>query len=211
MKRTSIIMTVIAVAVVATTLPVGAQQANQAEQQQEISRESVAATLTQADSERIASKCKSSQKVIKNIADKFNQVSVKRIGKYNELTAKLSSISSRLQAKDIDTTQLDESIKETQALIDEFVVTMEVQKVQLSGLVDADCQGDVAGFKTGIETAKQLRQEMRQASQVIRDKVKNDIKLELQTIRQSLETQPDTTTTDTPIDPNTTVTNEDAQ
>jgi len=188
------------------------------EQRQAERRARFATALTEREATRLSSRCKSAQVVIKGASDRAVKVIEARSNKYDQLTAKLVALSARLSEADIDTAKFDETVQQTQTLIDAFTALADKQELAIADSAEVDCRAEPSAFKIALEDARSQRAEIKQAADAIKDYVKSDVKTELQNIRALLaanassQDQPDgvdQTRSSTPRDPDTPVSSEE--
>jgi len=204
MKKYFVSLALVFAAVIALAVPVFAQEdaqqdaepsmgqtesapAQTIEERQAKRRERITSTLTRKESEKLTARCKAAQVITANVTNRVEKVAETRVNKYNQLTSKLQSLSGRVAANGVDTTNLDAEIQEAQVLIDDFVALMEDHKMAIEDTSQIDCQADPSGFKLALEDARAQRKELKTAATAIKDQIKNGVKTELQNIRALLE------------------------
>lgn len=143
--------------------------------------------LTIAASERLKTRCKSAQGIIKKIEDSHKQPLVARQTRYENLVTKLSELRDKLKAAEIDTTALDAQLLVLDTKIATFnteLAALQQARVDLQAL---DCTADPAAFKASLEAARAQREKVVKAAADIRVYSKDTIKPNLVALRKALQ------------------------
>ena len=144
--------------------------------------------------ESIKSKCKPAQLKIKDVGDK-TELNVKERSKaYTEVVTKLTETVSKLKAKGVVTTTLEQEIALLNTKIALFDTDLATYKTALSDLKLHDCVTDPTGFKAVLEAARTANTKLIADAADIKAYIKNTIKPTLLQIRTALEAQEKVTT-----------------
>lgn len=144
--------------------------------------------LTALEQKNIPLKCKASQQgAISSLKGRITGIDTSRNNVHRELVDRLTKISDKLEAADIDTTQLDAQTTELQAKIETFKTDLATYKLAVEDLKEVDCVKDPTGFKAALEAARAAREKVAQDGQAIRVYVKDTIKPTLSQLRSQLE------------------------
>ena len=155
--------------------------------------------LSTADQERIKTKCKTSQGVVKTEGENVGSRAPGRTKAYEETLTKLNALVVKLKAKNVDVTELQAEITALQAKITTFQTDLTAYRVTLTDLKSVDCTTDPTAFKAALETARTALNKVILDATAIKTYAKDTIKPRLQKIRATLEAseKPATTTTNT--------------
>jgi hypothetical protein len=151
--------------------------------------------LTFAKQARIKTVCKSSQGKLSKIQGRINGLETSRSKVYANLIQRLESLSTKLEDKNVDTTELKSQIAELNILIATFNTDLADYKQAVSDLAEMDCQADAAGFQASLEAAREARAKTAESAKAIRTYLTETIKPTLKEIRQQLNS--DTSSEDT--------------
>lgn len=151
--------------------------------------------ITDAQKTRITARCKASQGNLTSFAARIQTGQTKRTEAYGAVIAKLSPLAASLKAQGVDTTKLDEQIKELRTRMDTYNTAVSDYKQAVTDLSVMDCVADPSGFQASLEAARTAQYGVRTAAQSATDYIRNTIKPTLVTIRQGLDASASTTST----------------
>lgn len=143
--------------------------------------------LTAAKSKKIAGVCKTSQQRLEKVQAQVEQTAVKRQEKLDSIVAKLKTLSTRLQASSVDTTELDALITTLEQKITDFMANYELYQQAIEDTTAIDCETDPEGFKASLDAARAERAKLKESSTEIKQYVRESIKSLLDQIKSSLE------------------------
>jgi antitoxin (DNA-binding transcriptional repressor) of toxin-antitoxin stability system len=110
----------------------------------------------------------------------------KRIEVYGATIAKLSPLSEKVKAKNVDTTQLDAEIKMLRQKMDTFTQDAAIFKQTVTDLTVMDCASDPSAFQISLEAARTAQTQVKADAEAISSYVKDTLKPTLVEIRQKL-------------------------
>lgn len=145
--------------------------------------------LNQLEKERLKNRCKPAQALVKTEGEKVDGRVVVRTKAYTKLVERLNSLVSKLEAKEVDVTQLKSQIAVLETKIAKFNTDLAAYKQALSDLRTVDCATDPDAFKAALEVARSSRDTLITDATDIKTYVKDTIKVTLQAIRTQLEAQ----------------------
>lgn len=143
--------------------------------------------LDNAEKARLKLRCKASQGHVSSLEGRIKGLETSRQHVYENTTSRLTSLSDKLKAKGVDTTEYDTQIAELKTKIETFNTDLAKYHEAVSDLSQMDCTADPDAFKAALETARTLRSQVVDDGQAIRDYLSNTIKPTLKAIRQQLE------------------------
>jgi hypothetical protein len=175
------------------TIAQAAQQGNMSEQQvQELKdrlqkrKDELKLRLSNAQKNRLQSRCQNSQGVLKSVEGRIKGIQTSRIQIYGNLIDRLTSLSSRLRANNVDTTELDQNIEELKEKIEEFNTVLASYIQAVADLAVMQCKDDPEAFKASLNKARELQQELRQRGLEIKTFIQETLKPTLANIREQL-------------------------
>lgn len=145
--------------------------------------------LSAGEKQRLLGKCKASQGLISSVSGRVKGIETSRSKVYTNLVNRLTDLSTKLQNRGADTTELDASIDQLKTLIETFTTDLATYKQPLEDLVKGDCQADLEGFKASLESARATQTKVGEDGKAIRSHLSDVIKPLLKTIREQLEAQ----------------------
>lgn len=149
-------------------------------------RQRVTDALSQAEERRIAGLCVAAQAVVGRLQTNLDTVIENRRSRYAVVADKLNELVRKLQAAEVDTTELEAVIAELDALADTVVEAVTEYQTTLTDLAEMDCEADPSGFKAALSAAREQRAEIITSAQGVRSYFVDTIKPLLQTIREQL-------------------------
>lgn len=145
--------------------------------------------LDAKEQEKLKTRCKPAQTIVKNVGERFNTKAPGRAKIYDELVTRLNSLVTKLKAKGVDTTELEQEISMLQTKVTLFNTDLAAYKQALSDLRDVDCVTDPTAFKAALEAARTAHDKVIKDAADVKAYVKDTIKPTLQKIRSVLEEQ----------------------
>lgn len=142
--------------------------------------------LTNAQQLKVKTKCKDAQGLIGSLSVRIKNVQTNRNGVYKNITNKLASLQTKLQQKDIDTTELQAEISVLRTKVDAYKTDTATYKQAVIDLAGMDCTSDPTAFKSTLDAARAARQKVADDIADIRTYVNNTIKPTLVKIRLQL-------------------------
>ncbi len=142
--------------------------------------------LSNLEQKRLQERCKNAQGKVSSLQGRITGVETSHNKVYGNLLSRLTTLSDKLKAQGVDTTQLDAQITELTTQVTKFKTDLATYKTDVSDLAALDCAADPSGFKATLEASRIELALLRQESTAIRSYVQNTIKPTLQTIRAAL-------------------------
>lgn len=142
--------------------------------------------LSVAETKNLETRCKASQGPLGKVRGKHGSVQSTRMRIHNGLVERLSTLSSKLQAKNLDVTELNIQITTLKSLVNAFEVSFGEYKTAVADATEMDCVSDPVAFKASLEEARSALTKARQDSVAIKEHIKTKIKPELQVLRTQL-------------------------
>jgi hypothetical protein len=154
--------------------------------------------LTTAQQKRLLTVCKAAQGKATSAQNRIKGLQTSRTQVYGNLVERLTKLSAKLQAKGVDTAELQAEITNLQTQIDTFKADVTAYRQAVDDLVAMDCAADPAGFQASLDAARAGREKLQQESTAIKTYVEATIKPTLKKLRdQVAKTETTGTTTDT--------------
>lgn len=188
-----IVAPVVSAATTNTTTPSSTQNSESADTAEKTPAERVAAyktklapklTATQEASLKI--KCKPSQGISKVLAAKVVAGDTARVKVYEDITKKLTAITTGLKDADIDTKELVTQQANLAELITTYKKSVKEYTTTLADLNQLDCVADLVGYKATLETARTSRAVVAKDALAVRTYVTDTIKPALKAAQASL-------------------------
>lgn len=145
--------------------------------------------LTDAESKKLKLKCQPAQAIVKTVEVRVATNVLARTKAYQELTGKLTDITTKLQAKGVDVTEFKQEQTVLQAKITTFSTDLAAGKQAIDDVRNVDCVSDPAAFEAALQTAQAARDKLIKDATDIRAYVTGTIKPTLEKIRAQLEAQ----------------------
>jgi len=145
--------------------------------------------LTDAESKKLKLKCQPAQAVVKNVETKVETNVSTRTKAYQDVNDKLTAIIAKLQAKQIDTTELKSELTVLQGKVATFNTDLTAAKQAMSDARNVDCISDPTAFETALQTARTARDKVIKDAGDIKSYVTTTIKPSLEKVRQQLAAQ----------------------
>lgn len=139
----------------------------------------------------IKQKCVAAQDIVGKLNTKFGNSVTVRTKAYDNLSKRLDKLVTKLEAKDIDTTTIEQQVKELKTRIATYNTDLTAYKQSLSDLKDVGCKADPDAFQAALLAARSARQTLGKDVFAIRSYLVSTIKPTLQIIKQQLESKAD--------------------
>lgn len=159
-------------------------------------KEKLKTKLDAAQKKRIEDRCVASQGKITALKAKVQGYDKGYVTRYDTLLGKLSDVSVKLKANNLDTTKLDASVSELTGKVAAFNTDVDAYQQTIDDLATMDCKADPVAFKAAIETSRTQLTALRAQVGAIRALLKDTVRPELQALRTQLKTTETTETTD---------------
>lgn len=148
--------------------------------------------LTVAETAKIKGKCTTSQGVISSLGQRIKGIETSRTEVYNNVIDNLTKLSTKLKAKNIDTTTLDTEITTLKAKVATFNTDLTAYKQAVTDLKNMDCVTDPTAFKASLEAARTAREKVSKDAADIRTYLKDTVKVTLKDLRSQVEAKEST-------------------
>lgn len=142
--------------------------------------------LTTAQQKRVQSKCKNAQGILKNNTTRANTVDKNRKNIHANMVERLTSLETKLAAKELDTTAFKAQITALEAKVETFNTDMTVYLQAVADTSQLDCAADPVAFKASLDASRTALQKVRTDAVDIRTHVINNVKPELLKLRTQL-------------------------
>jgi hypothetical protein len=143
--------------------------------------------LGAAEAAHIKLKCVGAQGVVGKLHTKFGNSVTVRTQAYTELQKNLDKLVTKLKAKDVDTTTLEQQITELKAKITTYTTDLTAYKTALSDLKSVDCKTDPDAFQAALLAARTAHDKLVTDVLAVRTYLVGTIKPTLKTIKTQLE------------------------
>lgn len=151
--------------------------------------------LTTVQEKRLQTRCTNAQGLVKSVNGRSVGIEANRSKIHSNLVQRLTTLETKLAAKDINTDMLKTNITELQNKITAFESDFTVYKQAVADVSNIeDCTTDPVAFKASLDAARTALQKVRDDSVAIRAYVKDSIKPTLTDLRTELSKVPDTDT-----------------
>jgi signal transduction histidine kinase len=148
-------------------------------------------TLTALEQAKIKTKCATAQGKLSSVRGRIKGIETSRAQVYDNLVDRLTSLSTKLSDKGLDTSELDSEITELNAKIATFQTDLATYKQTVTDLAAMDCKSDPTAFKASLEAARTAQAKVKEDATAIKTYVNDTIKATLKDIRSQLEQQSD--------------------
>lgn len=135
---------------------------------------------------RIKNRCVAAQGKITSVVSRVKGLETSRTEVHKNVLNRLTSLSEKLQAKGVDTTQLDAEITELKGLIDTFSTDLAAYKQAASDLTELDCTADPTAFQASLEASRTARTTAAASAKAVKTYMEETIKPTLKDIRAQL-------------------------
>ncbi len=145
--------------------------------------------ITATQTARIEKRCQAAQTILKKVETRVTERSEKHQIRYDALVTKLTGISKRLQAQQVDTTKLDAQITVVKEKITTYDAASTAYLSAMATTRSMNCQSDPSEFKASLETLREQRADVVSSVKDIRTYVIETVKPTLQGIVAALKEQ----------------------
>lgn len=142
--------------------------------------------ITAAEERRIEARCSNAQNRIQQLQTRQNAAIENRQELYLRVSSRLTEIVQKLQAANVDTTELEVAVDEMTSTITESLNFIEEYTQSLADISDMDCAADPQGFKALLDNSRKNRVEILSGYSEIQVVKNEKVKPILQSIRESL-------------------------
>lgn len=118
------------------------------------------ARLTFSQQARLKLRCKAAQGKVASLTGRIKGIETSRDTVYKNILERLDSLQTRLQQKDIDTTDLQVDIANLRLKIDGFKTDLAAYQQTVTDLSAIDCTADPTAFRAALEAARTARQKV---------------------------------------------------
>ncbi len=143
--------------------------------------------LTKAAQTALKTRCKAAQGLLSSLSGRIKGIQTSRNEVYTNIVDHLTSLQTKLQNKDVDTTELQAEIATLQTKITTYKTDLTAYKQAVADLAAMDCASDPAAFKSTLDAARAAREKVAKDSADIKAYVTDTIKPTLVKIRTTLE------------------------
>lgn len=151
-------------------------------------KELIKTKISNAKKLRIQSKCKAAQGKVSSVEGRIKGLETSRAQVYKNIINRLTKLSEKLKAKEVDTTELNADIVVLQEKMTKLNTDLAEFKQIVGDLAAMDCATDPDGFNAALEAARTARQQVHQDGLDVRAYINDTIKPLLKTIREQLAT-----------------------
>ncbi len=144
-------------------------------------------SLTTREEASLKLHCVAAQGLVSKLNTRFGNSVTRRSQAYSELSKNLAKLLTKLKAKGVDTTTLEQQITTLNTKIATYTTDLAAYKQALADLKDVDCKADPAGFQAALEAARAAHETLVTDAVGIKTYVLGTIKPTLVTIRTQLE------------------------
>lgn len=149
------------------------------------SKNALKTKLTNADIQRIVSKCAPSQVKINTFLQGRYKNDKAYQARYESFIQRLEKLSASLKQNNIDTTTLDQQIVMLKQKLTAYQTSVTAFRAAVADAKAIDCKTDPTGFKAALENARTKALTVKQANQDLETYAKTTIKATLETIKAS--------------------------
>jgi len=142
--------------------------------------------LTKAQQTALKARCKAAQGLVSSLSGRIKGIETSRNEVYGNVVDHLSSLQTKLQSKDVDTTELQSEINTLRDKVATYKTDLTAYEQATSDLSALDCASDPAAFKSALEAARAARQKVATDISDIKIYITGTIKPTLVKIRDSL-------------------------
>lgn len=141
---------------------------------------------TTAQQKRIQGVCKAAQGKATSTQARIKGLETSRGEVYKNLLRRLTEAQTKLQAKGLDTAELQTEITSLQTQVTTFQTDITAYKQAVGDLVALDCVADPTGFQVSLDAARAQRDKLQQESTAIKAYVTGTIKPTLKKLRDEV-------------------------
>jgi len=162
------------------------KRAEQRLERVEAAKEKQNERLSAAEERTIQSKCKVAQVKIDTLQSRLNTVSENRQQTFTRFTDKTSELVQKLEAADVDTTELESAISSMDSLFLSNNDSIASYSTLLSDLAGMDCESDPQGFSALLSEVRTLRTDVIDLQNSAKTQINETLKPVLESIKASL-------------------------
>lgn len=133
------------------------------------------AKLSEAKERRVGLRCEIAQKRIGIIHERALKIQERRTEVYQKITGKLDNLATRLEANDIDTSELTAALEVLDQKIETFYAAFDEVVQSLEDLKDMECTDEPAEFVAALAAARDVHLEAKTAALDIRKHVVTEV------------------------------------
>ncbi len=150
--------------------------------------------LTAADEARMKLRCKAAQGVVSSVTGRVKGIETSRNQVYGNVVDQLTTLSAKLKAKNVDTTELNNEITTLKTKVTTYKTDLTTYKQAITDLSAINCTSDPTAFKATLEAARTSLLKVGTDIKDIRTYITGTIKPTLTKIHDQLEMQEKTQT-----------------
>lgn len=143
-------------------------------------------SLNPTKTAQLKDKCKAAQGKLQSVSKRIDGVRTSRNETYNNLTSRLTKTTEKLEANNIDVTELKTSTNKLSEKIVAYKSIMTDYQIAIDDAAALDCQSDPVAFLAAITEARNSVDKIKQSNQEIKSLLKDTIKPILVEIRSEL-------------------------
>jgi len=162
------------------------KRAEQRLERVEAAKEKQNERLSATEERTIQSKCKVAQVKIDTLQSRLNTVSENRQQTFTRFTDKTSELVQKLEAADVDTTELESAISSMDSLFLSNNDSIASYSTLLSDLAGMDCESDPQGFSALLSEVRTLRTDVIDLQNSAKTQINETLKPVLESIKASL-------------------------
>lgn len=152
------------------------------------------AKLQEWQEKRIAQRCENAQEKLEKLQTRFSNTVTNRTAAYQKVVSKVEILIAKLQAANVDTTEIEAALTELKAKADILVTSLNDYYTVLGDLVALKCSDDPEAFKSALEVAREYRETLHDNAKDFREYATGELKEILQALKAQLTTTDDSTT-----------------
>jgi hypothetical protein len=130
-------------------------------------------TLDDVTKEKLASKCKNAQIIIRQLQLEADRSAILRIKTYSSINADLQAIKLRTLRQGLDSSETDLLSGKMQLMIDQFTIDADKYRTTLEDLVGLNCAEKPELFMAGLMLARTQRTKLYSEANNIKSLIKN--------------------------------------
>jgi hypothetical protein len=136
--------------------------------------------------QRITQRCASAQGKIASLRARVNAVKANREKVYKEIGDKLDTLILKLQAAEVDTTELETARTDMSAELKTLTENLATYEMVLTDIEEMDCELDPEAFKGALDEARNTRQSLQDDARAFRRFVQKELRSILVELRKDL-------------------------
>jgi hypothetical protein len=139
-------------------------------------RQTYKIVLSEKEKQSLQARCQGAQKSLSSVADRFDDVRVRRESVYRKTIVNLTSLRAVLLASQTDTSSLDLLIVQYQQKLADFNEASDSYDLVLSDIVTMDCVLHPEDFRAVLEGVRLARKELVSVSAQIKETTNSSLK-----------------------------------